>query len=314
MPQSSFCRGFRNVALLLAASATCGACDRDRPGTVASSAPSASASPSATAAAEELWKAETAALSHEIAEGLKSRRPRIAQTSFVAFGGVGEQKRAKFRITNQGKKRLAWAQAWVYYYGEDDKYLDRFPQSFEAEVAPGATIEKELGYAGSKIPEGTKTAECEISAVEWDDGTKWSNENLERIKVRKRGGPTDAELMKLEGEKVLGKWTGEYGQSQRPVFLLTNISGRPLTTKSIWTFYYAQDGEELDREVDRHAEPLAAGATVRVETGKPRPELAEGTHFIEVAVPSVQFTDGDRRSWANDNLTRDERPMRGLRK
>jgi len=150
--------------------------------------------------------------------------------------------------------------------------------------------------------------------VEWSDGTKWSNENLERIKERKRGGLTDAELMKLEGEKVVGKWTGEYGKSQRPLLLLSNISGRALATKSIWTFYYAQDGEELDREVDRQAKTLAAGATVSVEAGKPKPELAQGTRFIEVVVPSVQFTDGDRGSWTNENLTRDERPMRGRSK
>ncbi len=310
MHQSSSCRCVRRLVPILLASATAVACEKDQGTAAPSGAPSASSAPSAAAVADATWKAEIAARKREISERLKSRRPRIAQTSFIAFGGVGEQKRAKFRITNQGKKPLAWAQAWVFYYGEDDRYLDRFPHSFEPAIAPGATVEKELGYAGDKIPEGTKTADCEISAVEWDDGTKWSNENLERIKVRKRGGLTDAELMKLEGEKVVGKWTGEYGQSQRPVFLLANISGRALMTKAIWTFYYAEDGEELEREVDRRTETLAAGASVRVETGKPKPELATGTRFIEVVVPSVDFSDDARGSWTNENLTRDERPMR----
>jgi hypothetical protein len=312
MPQWSPGKRVRGLVPILVVGATAFACEKNRQEETPSGAPSAPSAPSASAAVDATWKAEIAARKHEISEQLKLRRPRIAKTSFIAFGGVGEKKRAKFRITNQGKKTLEWAQAWVFYYGEDDRYLDRFPHSFEAEIAPGATIEKELGYAGAKIPEGTKTAECEISAVEWNDDTKWSNENLERIKARKRGGLTDAELMKLEGEKVVGKWTGAYGKSQRPVFLLANISGRALATKSIWTFYYAQDGEELDREVDRHTETLAAGASVRVETGKPKPELVKGVRFIEVAVPSVEFTDGNRGSWTNENLTQDERPMSGV--
>jgi len=313
MPQSSFRGCVRGLLAILGVAAAV-ACKRDHAEATPSGTPSASSSPSAAAAADEAWNAEVASLKQKLSEQLKSRKPRIAQTTFIAFEGVGEQKRAKFRVTNLGKKTLGWAQAWVFYYGADDRYLDRFPHSFEAEVGPGATIEKELGYAGGKIPDGARTAECEISAVEWSDGTKWSNENLERIKERKRGGLTDAELMKLEGEKVVGKWTGEYGKSQRPLLLLSNISGRALATKSIWTFYYAQDGEELDREVDRQAKTLAAGATVSVEAGKPKPELAQGTRFIEVVVPSVQFTDGDRGSWTNENLTRDERPMRGRSK
>ena len=146
--------------------------------------------------------------------------------------------------------------------------------------------------------------------VEWADGSKWSNENLEPDADRKPGGLTQADLLRREGEMVLAKWTGRYGKSQRPVFLVTNVSGRPLETRGLWTYYYAADGEQLDRESDSQVVRLDRGATIEVESGDPRPDLEAGTRHIELVVSSVKFTDGAQELWSNENLGSSERPMR----
>jgi hypothetical protein len=224
--------------------------------------------------------------------------------------GVPRQRPARFRITNRGAKTLTWAQAWLFYYDAEGMFLDRYPQSFETKLAPGASVDQELGYSGGDIPQRATQVDGEITAVEWADGTTWSNENLELADGRNPGGLADAQLLKREGEVVLGKWTGEYGKQQRPVFWLTNITSRPLVIRTIWTFYYAADGEELDRETQRVTLPVPPAATVEFEGGDARHELEQGTTSIELAVSAVAFTDGAQETWRNENLSSSERRIR----
>jgi hypothetical protein len=292
------------TVLLLAA-----ACDTSR----SAPAPPASAPPtlpSASAAVgDAAWHAEVARLRRSLAAELSTRQTRVADAKFLGFSKTGE-KQARFAITSRTQKTIEWAQAWVYYYSAEGNYLDRCPDTFETKIKPQGRTEQALGYPGQRIPEGTATAECEISVVEYADGSTWANENLEQAGKRKPGGPSSAELMRLEGEVVVGKWTGRYGESQRPVFWLTNISGRPLQTRMLWTFYYGKDGQELDRELDRQTLKLPAGATIEAESGDLKGDIEQGTQMIEIAVSAVSFEDGKKEKWSNENLSRATRPMR----
>jgi hypothetical protein len=122
--------------------------------------------------------------------------------------------------------------------------------------------------------------------------------------------------MQREGEKVLGRWTGRFGAGKKPVFQLTNVSGRPLVIGALWTFYYAADGEELNgrQKTDGLSLKIATDATVEVAAGAARGDLDPETKIIEVAVPEVRFSDGKQESWRNENLVLDERPMRASAK
>lgn len=277
--------------------------------TSASAAPSATAPPPRDAA----WLGEAQARHRRSAAELRGRLVRAAEASLLP-GTVGPRRQPRFRITNRGQKKLVWLQSWVIYYDAAGATLDRFPQAVEVPIPPGASVERALGYPGSQTPPNAQVAECEIPMVEWDDGTKWSNDNLEPAPDRKPGGLSSQELVRREGEMVLAKWTGRFGPSGRPLFLLANVSTRPLETRSLISYYYANDGEQLDRVTEAKVVTLGRDATAEVESGSPKSELEAGTTRIELTIPAVQFSDGPQEAWSNENLAAAERPARATDK
>jgi hypothetical protein len=296
------------LTALAAALVPVGACKKSEPQPVPAASASASASANA-GAGDAAWRNEVSELKQQMATLMKNRQTRVARAELEGITS-GANRQAKFKITNSAKQKIAAVEAWVYYYDADGNYLAHHAGFVDLPLAPGASASHALGYHGNDLPAQTKNAECEITMVEWEDGTEWTNENLKLGKSRRPGGPSDEELLRREGEMVVGKWTGGFGKSQRPVLKLANVSGRPLRVAALWTFYYAENGELLDRQRDEQGVELAADGFIEIESGALQADIDQDTRFIEVAVPKVEFTDGKRDSWANENLSRSDRPMR----
>ena len=261
------------------------------------------------AAPDDEASAETKSDDKKINAPKSNRKTRVVSTKSLGVDGTGDKRQFRFALTNDGKKEIQWAQTWVYYYDDKGKCVSRYPHSIMPKIKPGATAEKNLGFDGKKFKKEFVSADVEISSVKWADGTRWANENLvQGTSERSVGGPSHAELMKLEGEKVTGKWTGDYGEDDKPVFELTNVSGKALTVKTLWIYYYGADGKSLHRDVANLSLKLKAGATVKHETGTEKSKLKKGVKHIE---PSVSRVKVGGKAWENRNLARTDRPMQG---
>jgi hypothetical protein len=237
------------------------------------------------------------------------RKTRIFECAFAKFGGEGKERRAVFQVKNLGDLVPDGAQAWIYYYDKADKLRARYPHRFFTSVAPGATEEQALGYAGSSIPKDTATAECEISEVDWKDRTEWVNANLASDGIeRPRGGFSHEQLLEREGERVTAAWTGNADGT--PVLVLENVSPRPLTAKVVWVYQYDEAGKQLERSVSNVSIDLEPRAKLEQKLGPKA--LKPGAKYVEAAVPEVRFRDGKKEEWRNDNLVPlAERPMKG---
>lgn len=207
-----------------------------------------------------------------------------------------------FHLTNHGDQEVTRMQAWVYYYNAEGETVDRYPHSFFATIAPGASVDQELGRDEEDFEEGTVTADVEISSVRYADRTEWANENLvQGTRDRAVGGLSHEALSVLTGEPILGTWSGEYGDDNKPTFTLHNTTDQPLDPRVAWIYYYAEDGNDLGRDViNMRGEPIAPDGDFPLEAGKTQDELPEGTHAIEIYVSRFERADGT--TWENRNL------------
>jgi hypothetical protein len=235
------------------------------------------------------------------------RKTRIFECGFVKLEGEGKARKASFRLKNLGDRTAASAQAWIYYYDQADKLLSRYPHRISTKLEPGAMEEQPLGHTGTSIPKDAAKVECEISEVEWKDKARWANANLSSHAIeRPRGGFTHEQLLEREGERVTATWTGK--NEGGPVLALKNVSGRPLTVKTVWVYQYDARGKQLDRSVSNVAIDLEPGAQVEQKLGPKG--LRSGTKHVEAVVPEVRFRDRDHEQWLNDNLAPlGDRPM-----
>lgn len=243
----------------------------------------------------------------DAAPAAAEERPlRVFDCKFAGITGEGEKREVQFDVTNRGEKKSKSAQSWIYYYDEANKQTARYPHRFFVELDPGASEKTALGFKGTKIPEKAKTIECEITAVEWDDGSEWQNENLvyNQFAPRPLGGESPEALRAREGEKVTATWKGE-GRK----LTLKNESGRPLTAMVTWSYYYDAAGKLLGRDVSNLRSDLEAGASADIEPGKKGEPLPDKTAHVEATVSQVKFRDGDREEWHNRNLELTDRPM-----
>jgi hypothetical protein len=289
---------------------------RDKKKSKKKSASGSAVSPaSAPAVPADPWQAEIEAAKQAHAEAQKTRKTRVVRGETLEIGGEGKERAYRFKLTNEGAQAIKWAQTWVYYYDDKGKCVDRYPHSIIDQIEPGQSIERLLGESGESLDktlkEGAKTADVEISAVEWADGTRWENENLVVVEWdRKPGGGSHEELLALEGEKVLGKWLGTHGKESKPVFKLTNITDKPLTLKTLWIYYYDDKGEVVDRDVENLDLAIPAGGTIEHEGGSAKAEIDAKVKSIE---PSVSEVTIDDKEWENRNLSSSSRPMRGAK-
>jgi hypothetical protein len=245
-------------------------------------------------------------------ESADGRKTRLLTCEFLRFDGEGDEREALFRIANTEERPVTSAQTWIYYYDAEDGYVDRYPHAINLTLAPGETLERKLGQRGDRIKEQTAVADCEITRVGFDDGETWFNENLisAGLTERPRGGPTHEQLLAREGETVTATTTDDELAGGRAVTTLKNISGRPLLVKVAWTYYYDADGEYLTRHVTNLRHSLEPDATETLPLGKA--ELPEGARYIETVVTEVDFRDGDKENWRNNNLAPlAGRPMQG---
>ncbi|MFK7989855.1 MAG: hypothetical protein AB8I08_27800 [Sandaracinaceae bacterium] len=222
----------------------------------------------------------------------------------------GEEGRFRFRLTNQGEQAMRRAQAWVYYYDAEGSCLGRYPHAFFASIDPGASAEQDLGHPGERVPEGTASADVEISGVTFTDGTQWSNENLvQGRRDRVPGGLNHEQLLAREGELITGEWTGEYGgDDNRPALVLHNTTDEALEPRVVWVYYYNAEGGYEGRDVlNLLGDTIAPGGEHRLFGGDPQAEMDEDMRYIEVAVSGVERADGTR--WDNRNLSSPSRPM-----
>jgi len=268
---------------------------------------SSSAAPSA-AAGDAAWRNEVSDLKRQAAARMKDRLTRAVTAQFENMG-TAKQRQAVFELNNHAKQPVAAVEAWVYYYDGDAQYLAHHASFVELAIPAEGKAKHALGATGDAIPAATKTAECEIASVEFEDGSEWTNENLKLGKGRKAGGPSHDELLAREGEVVVGRWTSRFGESQRPLLKLANLTDRPLETLTLWTYYYAADGELLDRQRDDQVVAIGANGFAEIQSGTAQPDLDQDTKVIQVAVSSVRFTDGAKETWSNENLCRSDRPM-----
>jgi hypothetical protein len=235
------------------------------------------------------------------------RKTRIFECGFVKLDGEGKARTAIFKLKNLGDRTAAGAQAWLYYYDQADKLLSRYPHRFSTKLEPGAVEEQPLGHTGASIPKDAAKIECEISEVEWKDKARWANGNLSSHAIdRPRGGFTHEQLLAREGERVTATWTGK--NVDGPVLALKNVSGRPLTVKTVWVYQYDARGKQLERSVSNVGIDLEPGAQVEQKLGPKG--LRAGTKHVEAVVTEVRFRDRDKEPWLNDNLAPlGERPM-----
>lgn len=216
----------------------------------------------------------------------------------------------RFRLTSQAEAPISRMQAWVYYYDADGECVSRYPHAFSASIAPGASVEQELGRDGDDLPEGATQADVEISRVTFEDGTEWTNENLvEWQRDRVMGGLSHEELLARTGELITGEWTGEYGgEDDRPVLTLHNTTDEPLEPRVVWVYYYDSEGDYVSRDViNLMGTTIAPGADHTLEGGDSRDEMDEEMRYIEVYVSRIDRADGT--SWENRNLSAPFREM-----
>jgi hypothetical protein len=275
------------------------------------------AAASAAAAEDEKpadpWQAEIAAIKKAHAEAMATRKTRVVVGESLGLGEENGERGFRFKLTNTGSSAIDWAQTWVYYFDENGKCVDRYPHSIGGNLAPGAALERILGATGDGLAKmqknGAKTAEVEITAVKWADGTRWQNENLVVPSwERKPGGETHEQLLAREGEKIVGKWLGTHGKDEKPVFKLTNITEQPVTLRTLWIYYYDDKGTVVDRDVENLDLTILPGATIEHASGSPKAEIEATVKFIEPSASGV--TIGDKK-WENENLSAFDRPMRG---
>lgn len=222
----------------------------------------------------------------------------------------GEEGRFRFNLTNRGEQAIRRAQAWVYYYDAEGSCVGRYPHAFFATIAPGASAEQDLGHNAERLPEGTVSADVEISNVTFADDTQWRNENLvEGRHTRVRGGLSEEQLLAREGELITGEWTGEYGGDEmRPALVLHNTTDEALEPHVVWVYYYDADQDYVGRDVlNLRGDTIPPGGEHRLFGGDPQAEMDEDMRYIEVAVSGVERADGTR--WDNRNLSAPSRPM-----
>jgi len=256
----------------------------------------------------ESWEKQVASIKKDLKARHAKRKTRIVSAKSLGISGSGKERSFRFTLTNDSSKTIDWAQAWVYYYDASGKCVGRYPHSITPRVKAGASKELALGHKGKRLKSDAVTADVEVTAVKWAGGKRWDNENLvQNVRDRTPGGLSHKELMAHEGDKVVGRWTGERGKDDKPIFQLTNISSKALTIKTLWVYYYGADGKVLSRDVANVSLELAAGATIEHEAGSEKAKMKDGVKHIEPSVSKVKVSGA---VWENRNLADHDRPMR----
>ncbi len=258
---------------------------------------SASASPIGGAAratvaalprAADAWPASFAA---EIGRG-------GAVCKHVDFQGEGRQRRATFEIDLGARPDARSAQAWIFYYDEAGRLLERAPEL----LAPVAAGTVPLGNAGSKIPDGTAEIECEIAWVVDGKGGVFMNANLAPAEpARPRGGFTQAELEAHAGEKVGVEVLDPKAARAR----VKNLSSKKVETMEIDLVYFRADGTHETRSDYTVRASLDPGASAEIDVGVGSDPIAPFVRVVATA-PEVTFADGT--TFTNKNLSGFELP------
>lgn len=229
-----------------------------------------------------------------------SPKYRVAHCDFVGFVGEGEERVASFRIKPIGDEEFSFAQAWIYYYDEAGKQLQRYPHALNGIVASKPLS---LGSKGSKLPKATANAACEITEVTFADKSKWSNHNLLGSVMAKRPleGYTDAQL--AESAKVyVNVMHPSSVPTDKIMAKVENLSGRPIDLLLINTFYYDENKKLLNWYPTNLRVSLEAGATIEQEIGLEASKIPEKTRYVQSVAPMLVFKDGDEEHWENANI------------
>jgi hypothetical protein len=236
---------------------------------------------------------------------------RLFDCEFVAWDGEGEERQARFALTNEGKDPVERVQTWIYYY-EGAEQIGRFPHALFQEFAPGARVEEKLGSKGKQGNSEVDGAACEVSEATYVGGSTWENLNLNYNHLlipRPRSGETHEQLLARSGVAVEPIWdekipgSGEGGAN----FTLVNVEGESLTARTAWVYYYDVDGKQLGRTATNLMLGIEPGKPVEKQLGYQGDEVPEGTRYIEATVSSVELAGG--KKWFNRNLAPIERPM-----
>jgi hypothetical protein len=112
---------------------------------------------------------------------------------------------AMFKITNKTDKKIDFAQACVWYYDKDGKWLKidnkPLPECSSSSggvisIGPKETKEQGFGHKEAEAPKGTVKVEMEFNKVGWPgakegDYVYWENDKLDKLN-RPLGGHPDA--------------------------------------------------------------------------------------------------------------------------
>lgn len=218
---------------------------------------------------------------------------RLATCEFVEWKGTGKDKRAYFKIKAPKDKKISSVQTWIFYYDKAGKYLSRYPHATSVDEG-----NQGLGAEGTSIAKGTDVAECEITRINYDDGTKWINANLLPDDNRPKGGVTAAYLKEHSGEKV----EVEIVDAKTGKLKLKNISDKTVKSMKVEIDYLKEKGHESRGDYVTLA--IKPGETVEhtLKLDKPPPDPFKSA---EAYAPSVTFDDDTK--FVNKNLDSFER-------
>lgn len=208
-------------------------------------------------------------------------------TSPRIFTCAFSESNSHIRITNHTAKASRSLTIWFFFYNAEGKKITQEAKRTEGAIPAGESLDAPFSAGTQEDRIG-----CEVSAVDFDDGSSWSNVDL-AIYSPPYGGMSDEALAKKIDRIVEVEWIG---QKTRPTIRLTNLSTRPVRVEDLYLVFFSDDGLQISREILLHS-----GAELKPAETRERGLSIQSTQksMVEIRVLKLTYLDGEQEVWTN---------------